>query len=62
LEIRRTVKAEKPLIHCITNHISINDRANVVLAVGAKPIMAEHPAELPEITALTHSYQRPLLM
>lgn len=51
LEIRRKVKAEKPLIHCITNHISINDCANVVLAVGAKPIMAEHPAEVSEITA-----------
>ena len=51
LEIRHNVKTEKPLIHCITNHISINDCANVVLAVGAKPIMAEHPAEVSEITA-----------
>jgi len=51
LKIRHTIKAEKPLIHCITNHISINDCANVVLAVGAKPIMAEHPAEVSEITA-----------
>ncbi|MBP2627761.1 MAG: Hydroxyethylthiazole kinase [Firmicutes bacterium] len=51
LEIRHKVKAEKPLIHCITNHISINDCANVVLAVGAKPIMAEHPAEVSGITA-----------
>lgn len=51
LKIRHQVKAEKPLIHCITNHISINDCANVVLAVGAKPIMAEHPAEVSDITA-----------
>jgi len=51
LEIRHTIKTEKPLIHCITNHISINDCANVVLAVGAKPIMAEHPAEVCQITA-----------
>lgn len=51
LSIRHGVKAGKPLIHCITNHISINDCANVVLAVGAKPIMAEHPAEVAEITA-----------
>ncbi len=40
-----------PLIHCITNPISINDCANVVLALGGKPIMAEHPAEVDEITA-----------
>lgn len=51
LKIRHLVKEQKPLIHCITNHISINDCANVVLAVGAKPIMAEHLAEVPEITA-----------
>lgn len=40
----------KPLIHCITNPISINQCANAVLAVGAKPIMAEHPKEALEIT------------
>ena len=33
----------KPLIHCITNPISIHDCANIVLASGARPIMAEHP-------------------
>lgn len=40
----------KPLIHCITNPISINQCANAILAVGAKPIMAEHPKEVEEIT------------
>lgn len=39
------------LIHCITNPISINQCANVVLAVGCKPIMAEHPREVSSITA-----------
>lgn len=51
LDIRHRVKAERPLIHCITNPISINDCANAVLAVGARPIMAEHPREVCEITA-----------
>ena len=55
LSIREQVKADKPLIHCITNHISINDCANVVLAVGAKPIMAEHPGETAEITAMAQA-------
>lgn len=49
--IREFVKREKPLIHSITNPISINQCANAVLAVGAKPIMAEHPQEVAEITA-----------
>lgn len=51
LQIKQSVKLNKPLIHCITNPISINDCANMVLAVGAKPIMAEHPLEVAEITA-----------
>ena len=49
------IKREKPLIHCITNHIAINDCANIVLALGAKPIMAEHPMECAEITACAQS-------
>ena len=39
---KEAVISQAPLIHCITNPISINDCANVVLALGAKPIMAEH--------------------
>ncbi|MGN9163837.1 hydroxyethylthiazole kinase [Tissierellaceae bacterium HCP3S3_D8] len=50
LKIKRNIKLDKPLIHCITNPISINDCANMVLATGAKPIMAEHPLEVSEIT------------
>ena len=49
-EIRRRVRETRPLIHCITNPISINQCANAVLAVGARPIMAEHPREVREIT------------
>lgn len=50
LKLRKKIKDEKPLIHCITNPISIHDCANVILAVGARPIMAEHPAEVADIT------------
>jgi len=49
-DIRQKVKEEKPLIHCITNPISINQCANAVLAVGARPIMAEYFEEVEEIT------------
>ena len=49
--IREKVKETKPLVHCITNPISIHQCANTVLAVGARPIMAEHPDEVEEITA-----------
>ncbi|MGN0708461.1 MAG: hydroxyethylthiazole kinase [Faecalibacterium sp.] len=41
-----------PLVHCITNYVTANDCANVLLACGASPIMADDPAESAEITAL----------
>ena len=44
------VREKQVLIHCITNPISINQCANAILAIGARPIMAEHPSEVQEIT------------
>ena len=49
-EIRRSVKERAPLIHCITNPISITRCADVILASGARPMMAEHPKEAAIIT------------
>ena len=49
-DIRKKVREKRPLIHCITNPISINQCANTVLSAGARPIMAEHPLEVAEIT------------
>lgn len=49
--IRKCVEEQKPLIHCITNPITINQCANAILAVGGRPMMAEHPLEVAEITA-----------
>ena len=49
-EIREAVRNQQPLIHCITNPISINQCANGILAIGARPMMAEHPKEVREIT------------
>ena len=49
-EICGAVREKRPLIHCITNPISINQCANAILAAGARPVMAEHPLEVKEIT------------
>ena len=49
-DIRNKIKDKKPLIHCITNPISIRDCANVILSVGARPMMAEHPDEVEDVT------------
>lgn len=45
------VAQQRPLIHCISNIVSANDCANLVLAVGASPIMAQAPEEMDTITA-----------
>lgn len=38
------------LVHCITNYVTVNDCANALLAVGARPVMSHAPQEAMEIT------------
>lgn len=52
-EMLAGVRETSPLTHCITNYVTINDCANIVLACGASPIMADDPGEAEEITALS---------
>ena len=35
------VRDKCPLVHCITNYVTVNDVANAILAVGASPIMSD---------------------
>lgn len=51
-EYLERVRQEAPLIHNITNYVTANDVANILLACGASPIMADEPLEVEEITAL----------
>ena len=46
------LRQKKPLVHCITNPISINLCANGLLAIGAQPIMAKHPEEVKKSQAM----------
>ncbi len=43
------LREEKPIVHCITNLVTIRDCANAILAIGASPIMASHPDEVFEV-------------
>ena len=45
------LRRKKPLIHCISNTVTANDCANLLLSVGASPIMAQAADEMDEITA-----------
>ena len=40
-EILEKVRKTKPLIHSITNYVTVNDCANMLIACGGSPIMAE---------------------
>ncbi len=46
------VHKNKPLIHSITNYVSINDCANILLACGGAAIMAEDIHEVEDITSI----------
>lgn len=47
------LKARRPLLHCVSNIVSANDCANVALAVGASPMMAQEPLEMEAVTAIS---------
>ncbi|MET3574291.1 hydroxyethylthiazole kinase [Bhargavaea ullalensis] len=43
------VRAQRPLVHCITNIVVANFQANGLLALGASPVMADSPEEVGEM-------------
>ncbi len=54
-EITESIKAfaddacDDPLVHCITNYVTVESCANAVLAVGASP----HHERLPDVVDIT---------
>lgn len=48
------IRETHPLIHCITNYVTANDVANIILAAGGSPIMADHPNEAAEVASKCH--------
>lgn len=49
IENYKLLKSKRPLIHQISNYVSANIQANITLAVGGRPVMAEHPQEIRSI-------------
>lgn len=47
----QAVREKAPLVQCITNMVTVNDCANVLLAAGASATMAHHPLEVAEAVA-----------
>lgn len=46
------VRSTTPLVHCITNYVTVNDCANALIACGGSPIMSDEPADVEDITSI----------
>ena len=46
------VRKNVPLVHNITNYVTVNDVANVLLACGGSPIMSDEPDDVEDITSI----------
>lgn len=49
------LKENAPLVHCITNYVTVTDCANGLLAVGASPIMADEISEAADIVNICNA-------
>ena len=54
-QVLKNVEEKKPLVHNITNYVTVNDCANIVLACGGSPIMADDSDEVCDITSICNS-------
>lgn len=50
-EILEKTRKSGPLVHCMVNLVTANDCANLALACGASPIMAEDLDEVEQVTS-----------
>ena len=41
MQLINQVREQSPLVHHITNYVTVNDCSNITLAIGASPIMAD---------------------
>lgn len=55
INVLRTVKEKAPLVQCITNFVTVNDCANIILASGASPFMSHDIREVEESIEIVNS-------
>ena len=51
-EMLNKVRETTHLVHNITNYVTVNDVANVLLACGGSPIMSDEPQDVEDITSI----------
>lgn len=50
----KNIREKNPIIHNITNYVTVNDCANILLACGASPIMADEIEEMEDIVKISN--------
>lgn len=53
MELLSQIRKKSPLIHNITNQVVMNVNANILLAMGASPVMAHSLQEVEEMSAIS---------
>lgn len=54
-EILVALRKKQPLVHHITNYVTVNDCANMTLAIGGSPVMADDIGEVEEMVSYASS-------
>jgi hydroxyethylthiazole kinase len=49
------IRVEKPVVHHLTNWVTIYDCANIVKVLGASPVMAHAPEEVAQMASISSS-------
>lgn len=50
------IRNKKPLIHHMTNYVTVNDCANITLAIGAAPVMADAIEEAEDMVSIASAF------
>jgi hydroxyethylthiazole kinase len=48
-DLFRNVREKRPLVHHITNYVTVNDCANITICAGGAPVMADAPEEVKDM-------------
>lgn len=54
-DLLEKVREGAPLVHHITNYVTVNDCANITLGIGASPVMADDINEVEDMTSIASS-------
>lgn len=51
----KKLREVKPLVHNITNYVTVNGVANAILAIGGSPIMSDEITEVAQMTSISNA-------